>query len=297
MRLLVILLAWVLRRQLDARGRMDPEQWQRQLLQHAPSDNGDGRPGPLRWVIPVYIAAVLLMGVAAWGVSGIAGGIIASLVALVLMVTATGMPGWREPLQDYGDAWREGDMQRAWNEISHLLAADQRSAALSPDVLHMEVATALIHTTFERYFLSIFWYALLGPAGLVLILGALAVRNHYPSAPVRERFRRWVDWLAWAPAWLLSFSFAIAGDLSGWLNEHKSENRPSGESPRGWLVRTASGALSSYALDPRRFEQHHPEAWPDFGNRSLLAVRNLLNRSMFVWLGALAVLAIMGWLP
>jgi len=297
MRLLVILLAWILRRQLDARGRMNPEQWQRQILQHAPSDNGDGRPGPLLWVILVYITAVLLMGVVAWGVSGIAGGLFASLVALVLMVTATGMPGWREPLQDYGDAWSDGDMQRAWHEVSHLLPADQRGDALPPAVLHMEVATALIHTTFERYFLTIFWYALLGPAGLLLILGALAVRNHYPSAPVRERFRVWVEWLSWAPAWLLSFSFGIAGDLYGWLHEQKLENRPSGESPRYWLVRTASGALSSYALDPHRFEQHHPEAWPDFGNGSLFAVRNLLNRSMFVWLALLAVLAIMGFLP
>jgi len=76
-------------------------------------------------------------------------------------------------------------MQRAWHEVSHLLPADQRGDALPPAVLHMEVATALIHTTFERYFLTIFWYALLGPAGLLLILGALAVRNHYPSAPVR----------------------------------------------------------------------------------------------------------------
>jgi len=106
-----------------------------------------------------------------------------------------------------------------------------------------------------------------------------------------------VEWLSWAPAWLLSFSFGIAGDLSGWLHEQKLENRPSGESPRYWLVRTASGALSSYALDPHRFEQHHPEAWPDFGNGSLFAVRNLLNRSMFVWLALLAVLAIMGFCP
>lgn len=297
MRLLVILVAWVLRRQLDARGRLEPEQWQRQLLQHAPSDKGNGRPGPLLWVIPVYAIAVLLMGVASWGLSGIAGGLIASLAALVLMVTATGMPGWREPLEDYGEAWRQGDMQRAWNEVSHLLPADQRGAALSPDVLHVEVAASLIHSTFERYFLTIFWYAVLGPAGLLMILGALAVRNHYPSAPVRERFSVWVEWLAWAPAWLLSFSFGIAGDLSGWLNEQKAGHRTPGDSFRTWLVCSASGALSSYALDPRRFEQHHPEAWPDFGNRSLLAVRNLLNRSMLVWLALLAVLAIMGLLP
>lgn len=297
MRLLVILVAWMVRRQLDAHGWLDPDQWQRRLFQYAPQEKVDARRGPLVWVIPVYVLAVGLLGVATWGMSGISGGLLASFIALLLMVAATGMPGWREPLEDYGEAWREGDMQRAWHEVSHLLPVEQRGAALSPDVLHLEVASSLIHTTFERYFLGIFWYALLGPAGLAMILGALAVRNHYPSAPVRQRFSVWVDCLAWVPAWLLVLSFGIAGDLAGWLQELRPENRRPRESRPQWLVRAASGALSSYALDPRRFEQHHPESWSDYGHRSLLAVRNLLNRSMLVWLALLAVLAIMGVLP
>jgi len=131
----------------------------------------------------------------------------------------------------------------------------------------------------------------------VLILVALAVRNHYPSAPVRERFEQWVNLLAWVPAHLASFSFGVAGDLSGWLNEQRRENRHPGEQRRAWLLRAASGALSSFALDPRQFERYHPEAWSDYGHRSLLAVRDLLNRCMLVWIALLAVLAIMGLLP
>lgn len=297
MRLFVIVLAWVLRRRLDARRRMEPEQWQRRLLQHAPGDRGDGRPGPLRWVIPIYAVAVGMLGVVTWGLSGIVGGLLASAVALVLMVTATGMPGWHEPLQAYGEAWRSGQMQQAWQAVNHLLPAAKRGAALSPDVLHLEVAKSFIHTTFERYFFGLFWYAVLGPAGLLLIVGALAVRNHYPSAPVRESFTSWVNLLAWAPAWLLSFSFGIAGDLTGWLSEQGYRKCRPGESHPECLLRAANGALSSYALDPARFEQHNPESWPDYGDRSLKAVRKLLNRSLFVWFALLAVLAIMGLLP
>ena len=296
MRLLVILLAWVLRRQFDARNALDPDQWQRQLLSRAPGEHGR-RWGILPWVVAFYALAVLVVALVSWGMQGIAWGLLASLFALVLMLGATGMPGWREPLRAYGEAWQRGDMQSAWHHVQHLLPAERRGASLSPELLHLNLAESLINATFERYFLPIFWYAVLGPAGLVLILVALAVRNHYPSVPVRERFQQWVDLLAWIPAQLMSFSFGIAGDLSGWLNEQKRENRRPGEQRRAWLLRAASGALSSFALDPRQFEHYHPEAWSDYGHRSLLAVRDLLNRCMLVWIALLAVLAIMGMLP
>lgn len=296
MRLLIILIAWMVRRQLDARGWLDAAHWQRRILEHAPPEKGQGTTA-LRWLVPLYVGLVGLIGVIAWGASGIAGGLGASLLALVLLVVATGMPGWRAPLAAYGVAWRAGDMQAAWYHAAPLLPAEKRGAALAPEQLHLAVCGTLIQTTFERYFLPLFWYALFGPAGVVLILVALMLRDHYPSTGVREGFGRWVQLLAMPPRWLLSFSFAVAGDFSGWANE-PANRRPERRSPCADILLTAaSSALSSYALDPARFQTHDPEGWPDYGHRSLLAVRNLLNRSMLVWLAVLAVLALMGLLP
>jgi len=297
MRLLVILVAWVFRRQLDVRQHLDPDQWQRRLLERAPAGEGQGSRKILRRVQVIYAIAVALIGVVAWGIGGIAGGLWASVIALALLLTATGMTGWREPLAAYGEAWARGDMQAAWHHVNHLLPADQRGEALSPDALHLLLAQSLINNTFERYFMPVFWYALLGPAGLLLILGALALSRHYPSMTVRSAFGRWVEVLAWAPSRIMAFSFGIAGDLSGWLQEQRADSRVPGEKRPAWLLRAANGALSSYALDPGRFEKIHPESWQDYGQRSLAAVRDLLNRSMMVWLAFLAVLAIMGWLP
>lgn len=296
MRLLVILLAWMLRRQLDARGWLDPGHWQRRLLEHAPPEKDAGR-GTLRWLLPVYGLLVVLTGLLSWGASGIAGGLWASLLALALLVAGTGMPGWRAPLRAYSAAWRSGDMQAAWHHVSPLLPAEERGRALAPEQLHLSLCGALIQTTFERYFLPLFWYALLGPAGVVLILLALMLRDHYPSTRVRARFEHWVHWLAVPPRWLLSFSFALAGDFSGWLGE-PCNRRPRRTDSCGEVLLTAAGsALSSYALDPARFQAHDPDGWPDYGHRSLLAVRHLLNRSLLVWLAVLAILALIGILP
>ncbi|TVP58775.1 MAG: histidine kinase [Halomonadaceae bacterium] len=295
MRLLVILLAWVLRRQLDARGLLEPDKWQQNLLAKAPGD--DRGPRAVFLVVLVYIGLVLLAGLFSWGLGGVTGGLWASLAALLLLLLASGMPAWRQPLKAYGEAWARGDMQAAWHHVNHLLPVERRGESLAPERLHLILAQSLINATFERYFLPIFWYAVLGPAGLVLVVGALALSQHYPGNAVRRLFSQLVTVLAWLPARALSFSFGIAGDLSGWLHEQRRDQHVPGERRPAWLLRGASGALSSFALDPRRFERTHPEAWQDYGRRSLLAVRDLLNRSMLVWITALAVLAIMGWLP
>ncbi|MDX1589343.1 MAG: regulatory signaling modulator protein AmpE [Oleiphilaceae bacterium] len=295
MRLLVILLALVLRRQMDARGRLDPDQWQRRFMARMPGDERGA--GTVYRVLFLYLALVLATALVTWGLGGMAGGLWASLLALLLMLLASGMPGWREPLTAYSEAWERGDMQAAWHHVSHLLPADRRAEALAPETLHLLLAQALINQSFERYFLPIFWYALLGPVGLVLALGALSLSLHYPARSIRRLFARIVTLLAWLPSRMLSFSFAIAGDFTGWLHEQRRERHLPGESRQAWLLRGASGALSSYALDPRRFEQLHPGEWPDYGRRSLWAVRDLLNRSMLVWIAVMAVLAILGWLP
>ena len=60
------------------------------------------------------------------------------------------------------------------------------------------------------------------------------------------------------------------------------------------LMAAANGALTGYALDPARFSRIHPDEWTRFGSKSLGAIRDLLNRSMLVWICAFALLVIAG---
>lgn len=93
-------------------------------------------------------------------------------------------------------------------------------------------------------------------------------------------------------------------DVVGHLRDRRGSGRLAQESPDGarrlhknvadTLMISANGSLTGYALDPNRFSQMHPEEWADFGGRSLSAIRDLLNRSMLVWICALALLVIFG---
>ena len=60
------------------------------------------------------------------------------------------------------------------------------------------------------------------------------------------------------------------------------------------LMTAASGSLTGYALDPERFGQVYADDWPKFGGRSIRAMRDLLSRSMLVWICAIALLVIAG---
>ncbi|MFE8069477.1 histidine kinase [Marinobacteraceae bacterium S3BR75-40.1] len=293
MRLLVVLMAWFLRRRLDLLQRLDPDRTWRQVMQRLTPLARFGT-DTVPWALWILLTlAVALTAVLAAALSQSVGGWAAGALALALLLTMTGLTGWRGPLMAYGQAWQRGDMQGAWHHVQHLLPAEARGAALSPDRLHLTLAETLLGATFERYFLPIFWYVLLGPAGVVLATGSLAFRNHYPEQSVRASFAGLCDLLAWLPRRLLSFTFGVAGDFNGWAREKHAIGAARSSSEA--LLLAASGALSSYALDPRQFERYHPEAWRDFGDRSMHAVRDLINRSMLVWLGIIALFAIFGW--
>lgn len=98
----------------------------------------------------------------------------------------------------------------------------------------------------------------------------------------------------WIPARLLSLTFGIAGDLAGWLPETRQTLTGVRKKAGEVLMISANGSLTGYALDPARFSRIHPDEWTAFGGRSLRAVRDLLNRSMLVWICTLALLVISG---
>lgn len=294
MRLLVILLVWLMRRQLDARQTWDLDAGLRKRLAAFSASHGSG----LRY------AAFLLLGL----FTGLAFLLDHALSArdwyfplfvfdAALLLVLCGLPGWREPLLAYGEAWRRGDMQAAWHHVRHLLPADRRGEALAPERLHTLLTRQLILKVFERYFLVIFYYILLGMAGVLLVRGLQLIRDAVPDGRARQRSATFLYGLEWVPVRLLSATFALAGDFSGWMGKGGRASLALGEATAQVLVRAADGALRELALDAMGIGIQHPARWPDYGARSLQATRSLLNRSLMVWIALLALITIVGYIP
>lgn len=290
----VLLLAYFVRRHLDTANRLDPDPvWQRYLRigAHGSVAGKNARiwPGVLMIVFPALVLVLIShqLRVSSWALLGQA-------LDLIVLVFLLGAVGWRDRLVAYTEAWRRGDMQAAWHHVKDSLPGDQASAANTPETLHLALCGRFMQVMFERYFLIIFWYVIGGIGVALLVRGVLALRDQWPQAGARGGFGVAADGLAWIPVRLLSMSFGLAGDLAGWLKEGWVGVLSWSFRPQAVLMNAADASLTGYALEPNRFAQLHPDDWMNFSDRSLTAVRDLLNRSLFVWIGLLALMVIAG---
>ena len=290
---LVFLAADLVRRRLDSHDRLNPETLWRWLFHQGRRVRAGHEAGVAVGLTLVFLPAlVAALVVHLFDLSGLS--VMAYPLEFVLLVFLMGIPGWGATLRAYREAWQRGDMQAAWHHIKDRLPAEHRSTAIAPEAMHLSLSRALMVAVFQRFFLIAFWYVVGGIGLAILARGLVALTEHWPQSSARPRFARLLSWVEWLPSRLLSLTFGIAGDLAGWLRVAGQALSRLGSGAGEVLMLSANGALTGYALDPARFSRIHPEEWTAFGGRSLSAIRGLLNRSMLVWVCALALLVIAG---
>ncbi|MGC8121521.1 histidine kinase [Marinobacter sp. VGCF2001] len=293
MSFLVFLFAYVIRRRLDRADRLVGDDLWRAWFHRWSRVQAGRETAVWKGLLLVLVPTMLLAGAVFLAREN---GFRYALypLELVLLLVLMGAPGWRKVLLVYSDAWRRGDMQAAWRHIQERLPAAERGAALSPEAMHLSVSRSLMRSVFDRFFLVVFWYAVGGIALAFLARGLVALSNHWPQAAARDRYDRIARVAGWLPARLLSCTFGLAGDFPGWSRAIRKVLPGFGKNVSEVLMNSANGSLTGYALDPARFSEMHPGEWPAFGGRSLSAIRDLLNRSMLVWICAFALLVIAG---
>ncbi|MEX0605191.1 regulatory signaling modulator protein AmpE [Marinobacter sp.] len=291
----ILLLAYVTRRSLDSADRLNTESiWRQSFSWGASAPSGrEARVWP--GIVIVIIPTLMLLALD-YILRTLSLVVLASLVDYLLLVLLMGAPGWRLRMEVYAEAWRRGDMQAAWHHIKDSLPATERGTASAPEHLHLSVSSRFMVVMFERYFLIIFWYVVGGIAVAFLVRAVIALRDHWPQAAARIGFGVAANLLAWFPVRVLSFTFGLAGDLTGWLRAGRSSMSNFSATPPLVLMDAANSALTGYALEPSRFQKLHPDEWSEYGGRSFSAIRDLLNRSMLVWICVLALLVIAGFI-
>ena len=291
--LVVFLLAYLVRRKLDAVSAWSSEALWRSAFKRGSTGSSGNEAS--RWKgLSIVLVPSLILAAGEYYLHTIGWRMAAYPLEFLLMVLLMGAPGWRARLEVYSQSWARGDMQSAWHHVMDSLPAEDRGAATSPDEMHLALSRTLLVNVFERFFLVAFWYAVGGIAAAFFARGIIALRDHWPHTAARPGFSRLAEILNWLPSRLLSLTFGVAGDLAGWMKEGKRMLFDFTLKTNQLLMGAASAALTGYALEPERFSKIHPEEWASFGGRSLEAIRDLLNRSMLVWICILALLVIAG---
>ena len=289
----VFLLAYLIRRRFDGRDRLDGDGLWRTWF-HRGAKIEAGNEGSIRAGMALVVLPGLVLAGLVWMLGWLGFRFAAYPLELIVLVLLMGTPGWRQLLRDYSDAWERGDMQGAWRRVQGRLPADERGAALSPEAMHLSLSKALVMAVFDRFFLVAFWYVVGGIGAALIARGLVALAEQWPQHAARPRFQKLANLAGWLPARLLSCTLGLAGDLAGWLRDAKNVLPGFGRKTEEVLMISANGSLTGYALDPEQFARLHPDDWAGFGGRSLAAIRDLLNRSMLVWICGVALMVIAG---
>lgn len=241
-----------------------------------------------RWVslaICVAVPLVLLVSIGAifsdWLVL-----LVFHSVALLLLVYAMADFALRDQLDNFLDRLAE------------------ESAASSPEALIEEKEQqkeSLIYRTFETYFVTVGWYLILGPVGLlfyILIKAFNAMEKEKEQEQEQEQEQdsetralidRIVYFLDWVPSRMTSLLFSFTGNFVDAFAEWLEALFKWDEDIKTTLVRSADSALS--VKQPSLEDKDSLEADIEM---ELSELDLLLTRTVWAWVGLVALITILG---
>ena len=184
-------------------------------------------------------------------------------------------------IEYYLDARRLGDEDEA---LHYAGALTERAASTAPDQQTSDVTRAILHVANERIFAVIFWFAIFGPAGALLyrLTTHLSKQDGLNDslAAVAILFQAV---LTWVPARMLALGYALTGHFDGALQAYRNRPYESDLALDNYdvLVNTGMGALRDQ------------EATDEIS--SIISARDLVMRSILIWIAVLALLTLGGW--
>jgi AmpE protein len=201
-------------------------------------------------------------------------------LATGFLLYSLGRVEFADTLERYSAASR----QQQWEEA---LAQYQRiGGSLKPgtddwSALHSAMLQQAGYRGFERLFAVLFWFVLAGPAGALAYRLLALVQEHQPSS--------WVARILWIMEWpavrVVGLTFAFTGNFVGCFQHWQQHALCFKSTTERVMMQNVLGALSV---------SDEPSQTPEISRRELVAMERLLGRSLWFWLGALAIFALQG---
>jgi len=293
MTLVALLLALVIERLATRLLHLREAGWLEAYARWAAAAVG-GRSGAIGMVLCVMLTLLPVIPVAAVAVilARAAPGLAWLGFAAIVLVFSLGPRDLAEEVDEYLERERAGDAEAAARAAAGIIEHD---AAQRRDMRAEAVEDAVFVQANNRIFGVLFWFVILGPAGLgpaaawffrvsdVLRRASIARSPaHCEGAGCAERLH---FALAWAPARLLAMSYALAGSFEdarrGWRELYGSLPSHLLERNDQLLVQVGRGALG-------RADQG--EAGPAG------SAMRIVRRALVLWLTAIAFLSLAAWI-
>lgn len=226
-------------------------------------------------VFGVWLVEAMLNGVAAF---------FSFLFGVAVLIYTLGPRDLEEEVNEFTEAVERGDYE-AGEIIATRMAGYDISG--SPIEATRHVMEGILVQSNVRMFGILLWFMLLGPVGAVLFRLSCELKNYSIdsesgyAAAARDLYRIMI----WLPTHLVVLGFALAGSFVDTVSLWKSYSEIWKTDSEALLIESGIGAISH---DP-----HDEEGTPDLeGVHQIMA---LVKRTLLVWLAALALLTLTGW--
>lgn len=247
--------------------------------------------GKWRLLIIVFMPLLLL-----WLVQDVLQGVLFGLLSLLLFILillySLGRGNFNDTVQLYLNAWTDSNFESAYERALLIGDFEQSENIVDHHSLHRHVRQAMVYEGYQRWFAVIFWFLLLGPCGaLGYRLIFLCARNDELAARDHQLALRFLHYLDWVPARLLTLAFFLTGNFVGGTargGPQLLDNMPIPELLDSCAVAAVAGDASEQ--EPPVDEEHFIE----YGRRQVQAVQSLISRSLVCWVCVIAVLAVVG---
>lgn len=240
--------------------------------------------GPVGLLITLAVPLMLLMGVA-YGVGKISV-YLTYLLALAVFIYSLG-PELNKLLKSYIDAIREDD-EAARLEIEKNLISEEKTEDTDAE----RIIRSILVCAHEHIFGVIFWFCILGMFGALLYCLVVRMEKKFNDihGAYADAIRNLHRILMWPSARLLALGFALSGSLVDALEAWRGVTGYTLECNEDVIGRSGLGALQYESLEPEA------EATKDNYLYCIQEAQSLVNRTLIIWLTALGIMTLGGWL-
>jgi AmpE protein len=279
MNFLLVLLAIILLEAYSELGFVQRDNWLRKWqsgLHKLGISSGSSALGlALFLAVPLLALSVLLSSLAQQGL-----GLVVFLLELGVLLYALGRGNLDTQIALLSSDLQRDGLQAAFHDAAVFNTAYREGSAESVEDLKNEIFAALPYRIFERSFVVVFWFFILGaPAALAYRL--LALHGNLELETENRRAARWLWLMEWLPVRLLGITLGLVGNFS----------QAAGATRQLIFSKTiGTGEFLRHAIHGALRDDQAPLK---LSSQAIGDVVSLLGRAMTAWLVVIAILVIL----
>jgi len=262
-----------------------------------------------RWFIIfllTYAVPLILLALVLWLSAGLLFGLITILahVFVLLMAFDRIQPG--ELARQFQKHWDESDYEACYLYLERELGCTELPLVDDVEALHTTFKRLYLYRCFERMFVTLFWYLIAGPLGVLFAYISYQLRYDVltgSESPEVDPVDGIIKLLEWLPLRLLGLTLGLVGNFENCFNRLQrigfSAEVSADQAVYEYTLCALGEADQENAQQPRENSPSAKQIPADEYRTQVVgeieSLQRLMQRSQFAWLTVFALVTVLGW--